>query len=118
MPTTPSPQGPDSPTGARHSAAGVRRELLFFGIALACGLILMPLLIWLVGNRVLGPYTHGQEPGAGTGPMRLLADFFVGLAHGSVIFWSVALGPYVLLWFVRVLYGFLRSTPRTSTSRS
>jgi hypothetical protein len=114
MATTPSLQAPDSPASERYSA-GVRRELLFSGIALACGLILMPVLIWLVGNRVLGPYTHGQEPGAG--PMRLLGDFYVGLGHGSVIFWSVALGPYVLLWFVRILYALLRSAPRSSTSR-
>jgi hypothetical protein len=112
MATIPSPQPPTSD----RQPAGVRRELLIFGIALACGLILMPFLIWFVGNRVLGPYTHG--PGPATGPLRLLGDFFVGLAHGSVIFWCVALGPYVLLWFVRVLYGFLRSAPRTSTSGS
>ncbi|MGH8211088.1 MAG: hypothetical protein ACREU6_16130, partial [Steroidobacteraceae bacterium] len=86
------------------------------GIALACGLILMPLLIWLIGNRVLGPYTHGTEPAGG--PVELLADYFVGLAQGSVIFWCVALGPYALLWFVRAVYALLRSAPATSTSRS
>jgi hypothetical protein len=115
--TNPSPQGPDSATRERDPAAVVRRELLILGIALAFGLILTPLLIWLVGNRILGPYTHVQEPTAGTGPLRLLADFFFGLTHGSVIFWCVALGPYVLLGLVRLLYGFLRSTPTTSASR-
>ena len=102
---------------ARGPGALVRRELLILGIALAGGLILMPFLIWLIGNRVLGPYTHGQEPGAG-GPMRLLGDFFAGLAHGSIIFWCVALGPYILIWFVRLLYGLLRSTPAASTPRN
>lgn len=128
-----SPQGPDrrplgSPnaertsgaeTGARktHGPAGpiVRRELLILGIALACGFVLMPFLIWLVGNRVLGPYTHGQDTTAGTGPLRLLADYFGGLTHGSLIFWCVALGPYLLLWVLRLLYGLVRSSPATST---
>jgi hypothetical protein len=50
-----------------------------------------------------------MDPSAGTGAMRLLADFFTGLAHGSVIFWCVALGPYVLLSLTRFLYGFIRS---------
>jgi hypothetical protein len=110
--------GQDSPKSERNSGSPVKRELVIFGIAMACGLILMPFLIWLVGNRVLGPYTHGQDTTAGTGPMRLLADYFTGLAHGSLGFWCVAVGPYVLLTLARLLYAFLRSSPRTSTSRS
>jgi len=108
----PGPQGQQSPAREHDSGAILRRELLILGSALAVGLILMPFLIWLVGNRVLGPYTHGAEPG--TGPMRLVGDFFAGLAHGSLIFWCVALGPYLLLWFVRLLYGFVRSSPAAS----
>ena len=34
----------------------------------------MPFLVWMVGNRVLGPYTHGQNPHAG--PLALFADFW------------------------------------------
>jgi hypothetical protein len=107
----PAAQNPDTPTHEPNGGGFVRRELLILGIALACGLLLMPFLIWLVGNRVLGPYTHGQDATAGTGPLRLLADYFSGLAHGSVIFWCVAVGPYVLVTLVRVLYGYVRSAP-------
>jgi hypothetical protein len=109
------PEGSDTPTTERKSGAILRRELLFLGIALACGFVLIPLAIWLVGNRILGPYTHGLEPAGG--PMRLLGDFFEGLTHGSVIFWCVALGPYVLLWFIRLFWGVIRYTPATSSSR-
>lgn len=110
MATNPAAQGPDSPRNERNSdAIIVRRELLMFGIAMACGLILMPLLIWVIGNRILGPYTHVQDPSAGTGPLRLLADFFAGLSHGSAVFWCVALGPYVLLSLARVLYSLIRT---------
>src|SRR5256885_17021345 len=68
-----------------------QRELVIFGLALLCGLIVMPFLIWFAGSRVLGPYTHGQN--AHAGPFALAADFFLGLVHGSAVFWAVALGP-------------------------
>ncbi|TLY58497.1 MAG: hypothetical protein E6K51_03980 [Gammaproteobacteria bacterium] len=68
-----------------------KRELAIFGIALLFGLIAMPFLIWFAGNRVLGPYIHGQSPHAG--PFALAADFLLGLLHGSAVFWIVALGP-------------------------
>jgi hypothetical protein len=118
MASNPLPQGPDSVPATRNSLALLRRELLIFGIALACGLVAIPLLIWVVGNRILGPYTHTQDPTAGTGPMRLLADYFGGLAHGSIIFWCVAVGPYVLLTLARALYALARSHPAASSSRT
>jgi hypothetical protein len=102
--------------GGRGTAAILRRELIFLGIALICGFLLVPLAVWAVGNRILGPYTHLQDPTAGTGPMRLLADYYDGLAHGWVIFWCVGFGPYVLLSLIRLIYGLLRrSTPAPST---
>src|ERR1700674_2045042 len=82
-----------------------RRELVFFGLALLCGLIVMPFLIWFAGSRVLGPYTHGQT--AHAAPFALLADFFSGLMHGSGVFWAVALGPAVLLLLLRLLLALL-----------
>lgn len=83
-----------------------RRELILYTIALACGLFLMPLLIWTVGNRLLGPYVHGQDPKAS--PLALFADYFAGLGHGYLAFWTVALGPVVLLAVVRLLVTALR----------
>jgi hypothetical protein len=117
---TPQPAAPDadSPNHGRHTSTVIRRELIILGITLACGFFLMPFLIWMVGNRVLGPYTHGQDVAAGTGPLRLLADYFTGLAHGSVIFWCVAIGPYVLLTLIRALYTYLRSTPAAPAPRN
>jgi hypothetical protein len=87
----------------------VRRELIVYGTALLIGLILMPFLIWFAGNRVLGPYTHGQNPRAG--PFALFADFMVGLAHGSAVFWAVALGPAALLLLIRLLVWLYRLRP-------
>ena len=67
----------------------------------------MPLLIWVAGNRVLGPYTHGQDLHAG--PFALLQDFFIGLAHGSAVFWAVALGPAVFVLLLRLCVRGLRA---------
>ena len=109
MASNPSPQGPDSTVRTPGPLPAIRRELIILGIAAACGFIVVPLLIWVVGNRILGPYVHTQDPTAGTGPMRLMADFFGGLTHGSVIFWCVVIGPYVLLTLIRFLYALVRS---------
>jgi hypothetical protein len=117
MASNPAPQGPDSTPETRNPLTILRRELLIFGIALVCGLIVIPLLIWVAGNRILGPYIHTQDPTAGTGPMRLLADFFGGLTHGSIIFWCVAVGPYILVTLMRALYTCLRSPSAASASR-
>jgi hypothetical protein len=79
------------------SRVQLRRELLIFGGACLAGFIIAPLLIFAAGHASLGPYNRG-------GPWRLLADFMTGLAHGSPIFWAVALGPYVLTLLARFLY--------------
>jgi hypothetical protein len=91
-----------------------RRELIILGVMLALGLIVMPLLIWLAGNRVLGPYSHGDNPKAG--PLALFADYFVGLAHGSAVFWVVALGPAALLLLIRGFFALLRALPAARRS--
>lgn len=92
-----------------HSFAGLpraQRELIVAGAALGVGILVMPFLIWAAGNRVLGPYTHGDNPRAG--PWALFADYVVGLAHGSAVFWVVALGPLALLLAVRGFVALLR----------
>ena len=86
-----------------------RRELIIAGLAFAVGLLAMPFLVWLGGSRVLGPYTHGDNPKAG--PWALFADYVVGLAHGSAVFWFVALGPLALLLLIRGFFALLRWAP-------
>jgi len=79
---------------------GVRGELWLAGACLLVGALLMPCLIWIVGREVLGSYTHG-------GLFALLADFFGGLGKGSPAFWAIALGPYLILQWVRIGYRLL-----------
>jgi hypothetical protein len=97
---------------ARRSLAAqspFRRELTYLGLALLAGLFVIPLLTWLVGSRVLGPYSRGTE--VHNSALALLADFFAGLAHGYLVFWVVALGPVVFLALIRSLFALWRRPP-------
>ena len=91
------------------------RELILIGGALLFGVILVPLAIWFVGNRVLGPYTHGSNLHAG--PMALLGDFFEGLSHGWVSYWTVALGPLGLILLARLAWALIRPKPPVKSNR-
>ena len=75
----------------------LQRSALQLFAALLGGVLLMPLVIWFLGSRVLGPYTHGQNLHAG--PVALLGDFLGALAHGAPVHWVVALGP-ALVWLL------------------
>jgi hypothetical protein len=100
-------------TRARRSVttlSAVSRELTILAVALVIGIIVVPLLIWAVGSRVLGPYTHGANTHAG--PLALLGDFLSGLGHGWVSYWLVALGPALMIAFIRLVYGLLRPRPQ------
>ncbi len=99
-----------APLGRWRALRPGTRALVWYGLALAFGLLVVPFLIWLAGNRILGPYTHGQD--AHAGPLALLADYFVGLAHGSAVFWGVALGPVVMLFLLRLLVRLWRAGAR------
>ncbi len=99
----------DDAESPRRLSPRMRRELIVYGVALLFGLIAVPLLIWVGGNRVLGPYTHGQNLHAG--PLALLQDFYLGLLHGSAVFWVVALGPAALVLLVRLFIYLVRRAP-------
>jgi hypothetical protein len=103
--------GPLARTQAISLETRTRREMVFFGGALAFGLLVIPLLIWIVGHRTLGSYTHGDDP-HGMGPLALYGDYFAGLAHGWLGYWVVALGPAVLLLLGRLWLAMLRRMPR------
>jgi hypothetical protein len=93
----------------------LQRQLIIYGIAVGFGLLLMPFLVWSVGSRVLGPYTHGDN--AHAGPFALFGDFWVGLLHGSAVFWLVALGPALAILLVRLFLALLRVLPSAGPGR-
>jgi hypothetical protein len=114
MPTTSPADAPLPPrarlTQLRERYGGLPlslRVLILYGAAVLFGVLIVPLLLWVAGNRILGPYTQGQNLHAG--PLALLQDFLVGLGHGSAVFWAVALGPAVFLLLLRLLWKAVRA---------
>jgi hypothetical protein len=95
--------------GSLRERPRVQRELVLFALLTLFGLIVMPFVIWIASNRVLGPYTHGQNLYAG--PLALVADYYTGLAHGSAVYWSVALGPAVVVLLIRLFLAGWRALP-------
>jgi hypothetical protein len=84
---------------ASKGAAGagkIVKQLGIAGIALVCGLGLLPPLIYVAGAAALGAYE-----GAGIGP--LYRSVFKGMADGSLAAWSVVLGPYALFLLFQLL---------------
>jgi hypothetical protein len=79
---------------------GFRRELATLALALAFGLFAMPPLIWLAGHQTLGDYARSYSGTPTGGPFALWVDFVRGLAGGSLGYWTVLLGPWVIWkWF-------------------
>lgn len=111
MTERPGSPGPLARAQAFSSDTRTRREAALFGGALALGLLVIPLLIWIVGHRALGPYTRGDDP-HGLGPLALYGDYFTGLAHGWLGYWVVAVGPAVLLLVARLWLALVRRLPR------
>ncbi|MFT3905312.1 MAG: hypothetical protein QM718_03290 [Steroidobacteraceae bacterium] len=75
-------------------------EALVLACALAIGVVVVPLLIWVVGSAALGPYAGGSV-------FSLWGAYLSALVHFSLAFWLLALAPYALLWFVRIWRGVL-----------
>jgi hypothetical protein len=96
----------------RSAPFNLKRELLLLGAALAFGLLILPLLIWLAGHFTLGPYTHGDS-GPGYGPLSLYGNYFTELARGQLVYWVAALGPVPLLLILRLWLALLRFMSRS-----
>jgi hypothetical protein len=81
---------------AYWSQTGIKFELTTFALALAVGLVVLPICIWIAGRVTLGGYANG-------GPFALYGDYFVGLAKGGLSYWIALLGPYAFLVLGRLM---------------
>jgi hypothetical protein len=84
----------------------LRRELLILAWSLGAGLILMPVLVYIVGLLTLGPYASG-------GWGALLVDVYKGLFRGWWAAWTLVLGPLALVYFIRGTHFLYRRYLRT-----
>jgi len=75
-----------------------KRELIYGAIGLILGFVVLPLLIFMVGTVILGPYAGGQSIGA------FFAGFYINLGHGALRTWFIALSPYLAIWLVRLSF--------------
>lgn len=96
MPAT-APEPAAIPEAAPHSHR-LRFELIVGSALLAVGLFVVPAAVYLVGNALLESY--GENATLGT----FYADFFGDLASASGRAWTLALGPLVLISWVRLLF--------------
>jgi hypothetical protein len=85
-----------------------KREMLWVLVALAAGLVGMPLLVYATGRWTLGPYSHG---GAAT----FLADFLRSVARLEWQALALAVAPIALTLGWRIVRA-LRAPPELADS--
>lgn len=86
----------------------MRFELIFASLWLAFGLFVLPALIYMVGTLLLGPY--GENQGLGS----FYAGFFKDLVEPAGRAWTLALGPTVVVYLLRLVFLGAKAPPEKS----
>lgn len=94
-----------APLNRVRGASRHERELWLAGAAVAFGLLILPLLIYVVGSLTLGPYESGSV-------WLYLLDFLKGLARPHLAYWLIVVGPYLLILLLRALLALARRVRR------
>ncbi|NGX15402.1 hypothetical protein [Wenzhouxiangella sp. XN24] len=76
----------------------LRREALLLAIFGGFGLFVLPALVFLVGQQLLGPY----RPDGGMGTF--YGDLYGHLASGSPWPWLLVTGPWLTIQLLRLLW--------------
>jgi hypothetical protein len=84
-----------------QSLSRLQRELMFIGVAVVFGFVVMPAIIFALGTGVMGKYAGGNSV------ISLYTNFYKALGQGWLSFWIVALGPFVLISLLRLLIAML-----------
>lgn len=84
----------DAPRGSR-----LKIESLWALVGLAFGFLILPALIYGVGAQMLGRYAGGNR-----GLRSFYNDFFQDLGSGQLNTWILALGPFILLLLLRLIF--------------
>ena len=79
--------------------------------ALAVGFGVMPLLVFFAGSSLLGRYE-------GASSARLYGSIYRGLGEGSLVSWTVVIGPYALYLVFRGLRRWWRASADLAGARA
>ena len=90
----------------------LRREALVLAGLGGFGLLILPALIYLVGQQLLGEY----RPGASAGTF--YTDFYGQLGAFSPWAWALVLGPWLAIQLLRLLWLPLRRATRRPPNES
>jgi hypothetical protein len=90
---------PDSKPPARSPA---RKEFMLFLVLLAFGLLVLPALIYLVGNAIFGEY-------GGTGFGDFYGALLANLVRFNIAAWFVVLSPYLVWQLLRMTFAAFRA---------
>jgi hypothetical protein len=94
--TTPVPSAEITATAnSRHKN---KREIIYAVAGVLAGFVVLPLLIFMVGTVLLGPYAGGKSLGDFYG------ELFRNLGYGALRTWFIVLAPYLAIWFVRLTF--------------
>jgi len=87
------------------------REALLLLTLLLVGLILLPIAIYIVGQRVFGEY-------GGLGLSGFFEQVYRGLPSGDGVVWFLVLSPYLGWQVLRLTIWLFRLSTPTATGRS
>ena len=82
----------------------VAQELIWSLGSLLAGLLLVPAMVYLVGSRMFGAY---KGSGAIAGLSGFYSDYARDLGSLHLTAWTLALGPIVLVYAIRLILGHL-----------
>jgi hypothetical protein len=91
-----------------ESMVPYKKELILFGCLFGFGLLLLPLVVYIVGVEIVGPY-EGEG-----GALGLLTSIFVALARGEWAAWILALSPYLVVQLTRLAVSILWRRPHVT----
>jgi len=90
----------------------LRREILVFAALGGFGLLILPALVYLVGQQLLGDYGPGATVGT------FYADLYSHLVAFSPWAWALVLGPWLTIQLLRLLWLPLGRVTRRPTPES
>jgi hypothetical protein len=78
------------------------QELIWLLGSILGGLLVLPAMIYVVGTRMFGAYK-----GSGTGIGAFYSDFAHDLSMSNLPSWTLALGPLLMIYLLRLILGVL-----------